>query len=595
MKKILILLSLLSFTTLFNCSTEDPTVIAEEEFSSENILLSFSFEAANNTNLSQNVTGVISEADNTVNVTIPPTVLQGDVTQLVATFRLSDGASIFVGSVEQESANTANDFSQVVEYRVVAENDDEARYNVVVNNLLSSENSILSFGFRSVSNVDLDLDVMGTIDSDNSINVEFPIGSYAGDLTDLVATFEISDRATIFVGDNAQVSEQNINDFSQVVEYRVVAEDGSESIYNITVTELLNFQNSLLSFDISTDQNSRLARSLATKMLVGENKIRFHNPHFDINSLVPTFELPFGAVLSLNGRRLESGSSTIDFSNSVQLEVTAENGDIALWDIEMTREIVDLEDFLSVCPLEDPNISIILSDFEFRLNGDVIDQFPCEEPFYLMDRPSDLGLATEHFTETTYLQALRFLYYLDYDNPHIVPWSQERLYDWVVSKLDALDIVDGVAGGRFCGNVNGSNKATFGNNRNPANPNLINFSNCLAEGFRLINISLLLHEARHADGFPHTSGCCTLGRVCDDELDLENPSAYGIMVWWAIAHWEGTYNFNAECFLERSSNNSAGRDLMFIFNPNNWSDFFCSGDFIYEFPESSFSNCAFEE
>ena len=116
MKKILILLSLLSFTTLFNCSTEDPTVIAEEEFSSENILLSFSFEAANNTNLSQNVTGVISEADNTVNVTIPPTVLQGDVTQLVATFRLSDGASIFVGSVEQESANTANDFSQVVEY-----------------------------------------------------------------------------------------------------------------------------------------------------------------------------------------------------------------------------------------------------------------------------------------------------------------------------------------------------------------------------------------------------------------------------------------------------------------------------------------------
>jgi len=68
MKKILILLGLLSFTTLFNCITEDSTVIEEEEFSSENILLSFSFEAANNTNLSQNVTGVISEADNTVNV-----------------------------------------------------------------------------------------------------------------------------------------------------------------------------------------------------------------------------------------------------------------------------------------------------------------------------------------------------------------------------------------------------------------------------------------------------------------------------------------------------------------------------------------------
>ena len=590
MKKILILLGLLSFTTLFNCSLGDS--IFGDDPSGENELLAFSFQFGSNVSLTRNVDGIIDSSGSVV-VTIPPTVLQGDLTQLVATIRVSEKATVFVGTIEQESGITPNDFSRIVQYRVVAENGEEAFYNVTVNNVLNEENSFLSFQFLAENNADLNQDVSATIDADNNIIVEFPIRAYSGDFTDLTASFEISNRSKTFIDDVVQVSGETVNDFVNTVIYTVIAEDGTEADYSVTVTNLLNFENNILSFELSADLNPGIFRTFPTGTNIDESIIRFHNPHFDINSLVPTFELPFGAVLSLNGRRLESGSGAIDFSNIVQVEVTAENGDIALWDIEMTREVVDLEDFLSVCPLEDPNISIILSDFEFRLNGDVINQFPCEEPFYLMDRPSDLGLASEHFTQTTYLQALRFLYYLDYDNPHIVPWSQERLYDWVGSKLDALDIVDGVAGGRFCGNVNGSNKATFGNLRESSNPNLFNFSNNLFEGFRNINFALLLHEARHADGFPHTSGCCTLGRVCDDQLDLNNPSAYGIMVWWKQAQWEGIYNFNAECFIERD--NAADQDLKRLFNPNVWSYFFCSGDFIYEFPESSFSNCAFEE
>ena len=119
MKKILVLLSLLSFTTLFNCSLGDS--ILGDDPSGENELLAFSFQFGSNVSLTRNVDGIIDSSGSVV-VTIPPTVIQGDLTQLVATIRVSENATTFVGSIEQESGVTPNDFSRIVQYRVVAEN-----------------------------------------------------------------------------------------------------------------------------------------------------------------------------------------------------------------------------------------------------------------------------------------------------------------------------------------------------------------------------------------------------------------------------------------------------------------------------------------
>ena len=383
----------------------------------------------------------------------------------MATIRVSENATTFVGSIEQESGVTPNDFSRIVQYRVVAENGEEAFYNVTVNNVLNEENSFLLFQFLAENNADLNQDVSATIDADNNIIVEFPIRAYSGDFTDLTASFEISNRSNTFVDDVVQVSGETVNDFVNTANYTVTAEDGTEANYSVTVTNLLNFENSILSFELSSDLNPGIFRTFATRANIDEKRIEFHNPHFNISSLVPTFELPFGATLSNNGVKLESGITAIDFREFVQLEVTAENGDIEIWEVEMTREIVDLEDFLSVCPLEDPNISIILSDFEFRLNGDVINQYPCVEPYYIMNRPTNALSPTEYFTETTRLQSLRFLYYLDYDEPYILPWSDKRLYDWVASKIDGINISDNISGGSCCTNIDGGKFINVGNLR----------------------------------------------------------------------------------------------------------------------------------
>ena len=274
MKKILILLGLLSFTTLFNCSLGDS--ILGDDPSGENELLAFSFQFGSNVSLTRNVDGIIDSSGSVV-VTIPPTVLQGDLTQLVATIRVSEKATVFVGTIEQESGITPNDFSRIVQYRVVAENGEEAFYNVTVNNVLNEENSFLSFQFLAENNADLNQDVSATIDADNNIIVEFPIRAYSGDFTDLTASFEISNRSNTFVDDVVQVSGETVNDFVNTVNYTVTAEDGTEANYSVTVTNLLNFENSILSFELSSDLNPGIFRTFPTGTNIDESIIRFHN------------------------------------------------------------------------------------------------------------------------------------------------------------------------------------------------------------------------------------------------------------------------------------------------------------------------------
>lgn len=454
--------------------------------------------------------------------------------------------------------------------------------------VLSSENKFITFSFQRIDNPSLTQNITGNINNqNNTINVVIPTGGIDGDISELIPTFTVSNNASVFVASIPQTSGVSLNNFSTPIQYKVVAENGDEAVYQIVVTRLLNDENLITSFLISKTSNQSIFRSLPSKIDSENLLIRFHNPHINISTLKPTFEIPSGASIQYNGSDIISGLTSIDFSSSVSLEVIAENGDVATWTIEMTKEIVDLEDFLRICPLDDPNINEILNDFEFRLNGQIITNFPCVEPYYIMDEPSSSSANSEYYTQTAYLQGLRFMYYLDYDNPYILPWANSRLYDWVKLKIDGINFIDGVNGGFCCTNFNGKTFISVGNTRTNTFGNL-NSSDRLEFGFSLMNIGLTLHEARHVDGFPHTSGCCVNASICDQNLDLNNPSSYGIMVWWNRVQWESVYNYNVECEFNRSQ-------LTSLFNPNIWSNFFCSGSFTYDFPPNALSECAYDD
>ena len=78
--------------------------------SQENEITAFSF-------VSPAATGVIDESQYTINITVPPGT---DVTNLIATFTASAGATVTVGSTVQQSGKTANDFTNPVVYTVTA-------------------------------------------------------------------------------------------------------------------------------------------------------------------------------------------------------------------------------------------------------------------------------------------------------------------------------------------------------------------------------------------------------------------------------------------------------------------------------------------
>ncbi|TRZ43855.1 hypothetical protein D3A96_09830 [Robertkochia marina] len=569
-----------------SCGEDEQPTLSEG-----NDLILFRFESVKNPSLNIDINGVIDNDNGSVELIIPDGVIEEEVSQFIATFEVSTNASVYVGETRQVSGESVNDFKSPVNYIIRAENGTEQVYRVSVTNLTKSdENDFLTFSFQSVNNTSLNEDFIGEINVENrTIEVLIPEGSIEGDSLELIATFDVDEMATVYVGEEEQISGQSINNFSETVTYKVVAENGDEAFYSVNVSIISEDSKYILSLTFPVDLNPNLFREPFVKIDSANKTVRFHNPQVVETNLIPVFELSEGAKLFWGDIELSSGISIIDFTEEITVDVVSAFGRVTSWRLLMTREIVDIEDFLRVCPLEDPNINLILDDFEFRLNGQIIGEFPCAEPYYIMEEPTANFSESEYYKETTMLQTLRFLYYLDYDDPYIIPWAGERLYDWVGSKIDGINIVDGISGGVCCRSFDGKTFISVGNTRTDDGQK--RSAENLYWGFRLLNMIIILHEARHVDGFPHSS-CCGIANGCDDVLNLNNPSAYATSVWWTQVQYEGIYDFDA-CSIVKDGRAAYGDriQLSSIFDPNIWSNRFCSGTYTYEFPEEVLRAC----
>lgn len=104
---------------------------------------------------------------------------------------------------------------------------------------LSSDKELLTFSFRKLENPQLLEDYSGTI-SAGKVAVNIPNGV---DINQLVATFRVSEKAIIKIGNTIQISGQTQNNFNSQVTYTIVAEDESTSNYNVEFNRLGNSQN----------------------------------------------------------------------------------------------------------------------------------------------------------------------------------------------------------------------------------------------------------------------------------------------------------------------------------------------------------------
>ena len=110
MKTKSLLFYFLAVALLFACDKTN-----EVPLSSEKELLSFKIEsAANSTPLEETIEGIIDQSE--IQLIIPAEI---DATKLIATFTHS-GKMVFVGSEQQESGVTPNDFTEPLIYTVRA-------------------------------------------------------------------------------------------------------------------------------------------------------------------------------------------------------------------------------------------------------------------------------------------------------------------------------------------------------------------------------------------------------------------------------------------------------------------------------------------
>lgn len=98
---------------------------------------------------------------------------------------------------------------------------------------LSSAKDFLSYQFRAEDNAALSSDIIGRIDEEMYL-IEL-IVPYNTDLTNLIATFELSAYASAYIVEDIQESGTTSNDFNHTLTYTIIAEDGSKRDWQVVV------------------------------------------------------------------------------------------------------------------------------------------------------------------------------------------------------------------------------------------------------------------------------------------------------------------------------------------------------------------------
>jgi hypothetical protein len=159
---------------------------------------------------------IINDVQHTIDVEVE---YGTDLTNLIATFTLSLQARAFIGPVRQESGVTSNDFSSTVTYNVRA-GDNLTTQDWDVNVYYTepeSETDILNFSFEQQ---------VGDTRKDTVNNMLYLFVVEGTEIDRLIASFELSKGATAYIDTVLQISGETVNDFSDTVEYTIVAQDG---------------------------------------------------------------------------------------------------------------------------------------------------------------------------------------------------------------------------------------------------------------------------------------------------------------------------------------------------------------------------------
>jgi hypothetical protein len=303
-----------------------------------------------------------TETEGTITVTMP---FGTEVTNLVADFTLSDGATAQVDTEDQASGVTPNNFTDPVVYVVTAEDGTTTKNWTVTVNLEaapSSEAEILTYSLpNQVGEAEINSGA-----TEGTITVTMP---YDTEVANLVANFTLSYGATAKVGAIDQETGVTPNNFTDPVVYAVTAQDGS-TIKNWTVTVNLedapSSEANILTYSFAEQYSPAVIDDVNHTVTVVVNE------GTSLDALVATFTLSPGASAKIGAVDQESGVTENNFTDPVIYTVTAEDGTTTQpWTVTVSV-YVGIEDVensaLAIYP--NPNNGNFTLDFT-NINGKV--------------------------------------------------------------------------------------------------------------------------------------------------------------------------------------------------------------------------------
>jgi len=261
-----------------------------------------------------------------------------DLTNMKVVFT-STGDTVKVNNVVQVSNTTANNFTDTVNYVVIAEDGSTKTYHVVVALIKSSLKSVTVFGFSKP--------VVNGVINGTFITVSVPKGTK---IDSLVAKFTISAKASLKVGDSIQASNVTSNNFTDTVTYTVVAEDGSSRDYQVVVIVLKSAAKDITSFGF-------VETSIAG--VISGNTITVDVPKgTDISNLTAKFTTSDLAVVKVGGVVQKSEVTVNDYSANVIYVVTAEDGSTKTYTVvvnELKTNSLTNKDFATISIYPNPS------------------------------------------------------------------------------------------------------------------------------------------------------------------------------------------------------------------------------------------------
>jgi hypothetical protein len=240
-----------------------------------------------------------------------------NISNLTALFTTSDSASVYVQNNLQTSGITSHDFGNTLTYQVIAQN--TAFFKTYTIRVYISQNrasELLSFKIVAPPAIGI-ITSMDT--STGAIEVNVPNGTL---LSNLIANFTASDSATVRVDSTVQQSGINANNFINEVIYIVSSQDELHSTaYSVSVKLLPNSAAELKTFGFVSPAVSGIISPSAQGGTVSVTV----STNTDVGQLIANFSLSDSAAVYVNGILQESTVSIMDYSDTVNFEVIAQD------------------------------------------------------------------------------------------------------------------------------------------------------------------------------------------------------------------------------------------------------------------------------